>query len=65
VEAGARRFALTLGRAVELALLVDHAQWALDRGVTRSAAAARRFARASIDLVDDDIDGRDAKVLLG
>src|SRR5688500_14550571 len=30
VEAGARRFALTLGRATELALLVGHAQWALD-----------------------------------
>jgi alkylation response protein AidB-like acyl-CoA dehydrogenase len=29
-EAGARRFALTLGRALELALLVRQAQWALD-----------------------------------
>lgn len=65
VEAGARRFALTLGRSVELALLADHAQWALDRGVGRSAAAARRFARAPIDLVDMGIDGRDAKLLVG
>lgn len=64
VEAGARRFALTLGRAVQLALLVDHAQWSLDRGVGRSAAAARRFAHSPIDLVDDGIDGRDAKMLL-
>ena len=50
-EAGARRFALTLGRALELALLVEHAQWDLDRdGDGRSAAAARRFARAGVDL---------------
>jgi len=27
LEAGARRFALTLGRAMELALLIKHAQW--------------------------------------
>ena len=65
VEAGARRFALTLGRAVELALLADHAQWALDRGAARSAAAARRLLRNGVDLVDAAIDGRDAKLLVG
>jgi len=50
VEAGARRFALTLGRAHELALLVAHAQWCLDRDRgPRAAAAARRFAAHGID----------------
>lgn len=54
LEAGARRFALTLGRSLELALLVDHAQWCLDHGHgPRTAAAARRFAQSRIDLIDD------------
>jgi len=53
-EAGARRFALTLGRALELALLVDHASWTLrDSGDARPLAAARRLARQSIDLLVD------------
>jgi alkylation response protein AidB-like acyl-CoA dehydrogenase len=53
-ESGARRFALTLGRALALALLVDHAQWCLDHDRGRRAlAAARRFARQGIDLIDD------------
>lgn len=55
VEAGARRFAMTLGRATELALLVDHAQWCLDHDKgERALAAARRFARSRIDLIEDD-----------
>jgi len=55
LEAGARRFALTLGRALELALLVDHAQWCKDHGHgDRAAAAARRFAANGVDLVRDD-----------
>jgi alkylation response protein AidB-like acyl-CoA dehydrogenase len=54
LEAGARRFALTLGRSLELALLADHAQWCLDHGHgPRTAAAARRFAQSPIDLIDD------------
>jgi hypothetical protein len=47
LEAGARRFALALGRSLELALLTGHAQWCLDHGHGRGpwmAAAARRFA---------------------
>src|SRR5205085_2381033 len=45
LEAGARRFALTLGRSLELALLCAHAQWSIDNGHgARTAAAARRFA---------------------
>ncbi len=54
LEAGARRFAMTLGRALELALLANHAQWCLDNGHgARTAAAARRLAMSAIDLVDD------------
>ena len=54
LEAGARRFALTLGRAMELALLTSHAQWSQDHeNDTRSPAAARRFAQAGIDLIVD------------
>src|SRR5262249_33840560 len=54
LEAGARRFALTLGRTLELALLAQHAQWCLDHGFgPRTAAAARRLALAGIDLIDD------------
>jgi len=40
LEAGARRFALTLGRIMELALLIKH-----------SAATAPRFAASGVDLI--------------
>jgi acyl-CoA dehydrogenase len=64
LEAGARRFALTLGRTIELALLVDHASWARDnQNDARPAAAARRFARHGIDLLDEAIDAEDARLL--
>ncbi|MEM9067659.1 MAG: acyl-CoA dehydrogenase family protein [Myxococcota bacterium] len=51
VEAGARRFALTLGRATELALLVRHAEWALLSGDRRPRAAALRFAQTPINQI--------------
>lgn len=51
VEAGARRFALTLGRALEAALLAAHAEWEGDTAGGDAAAAARRLARNGIDLV--------------
>ncbi|GAB4267453.1 MAG: hypothetical protein Kow0080_09590 [Candidatus Promineifilaceae bacterium] len=52
LEAGARRFALTLGRALALALLVEQAQWELANGGNgRARAAAIRFARCGIDLI--------------
>jgi acyl-CoA dehydrogenase len=52
VEAGARSLALTLGRTMELALLIKHAQWSQDREADgRATAAARRFAGAGIDLL--------------
>ncbi len=56
LEAGARRFALTLGRALELALLARHAQWAIGQATDRhSGPAARRLARSAIDLVDSRV----------
>jgi alkylation response protein AidB-like acyl-CoA dehydrogenase len=67
LEAGARRFALTLGRGLELAYLCEHAQWCADRGQPRAAyaaAAARRLARHGVDLVDDHA-AEDRAALLG
>jgi acyl-CoA dehydrogenase len=51
VEAGARRFALTLGRALEAALLAAHAQWEAERGEDDAARAARRLALNGLDLL--------------
>jgi acyl-CoA dehydrogenase len=52
LEAGARRFALTLGRSVELALLIRHAQWSEDHeDDSRATEAARRFAQTGVDLI--------------
>jgi len=45
LEAGARRFALSLGRTFALALLLRHAEWARRaEGAQAPTAAARRFA---------------------
>ncbi|MCY1023605.1 acyl-CoA dehydrogenase family protein [Pyxidicoccus sp. MSG2] len=64
MEAGARRFSLTLGRTLELALLSDHAQWCLDNGHgPRNRAAARRFAQHGVDLIRDEMDLGDARLL--
>jgi len=55
IEAGARRFALTMGRAAELALLVRHATWAaVNQNDNKSLLAARRFHRNGIDLIQDE-----------
>ena len=51
VEAGARRFALTLGRALEVALLASHAQWETERGERDAALAAWRLAAHGIDQI--------------
>ncbi|NUO54571.1 MAG: acyl-CoA dehydrogenase [Polyangiaceae bacterium] len=56
VEANARRFALTLGRTTELALLIEHATWAAGAGDRKSILAAKRFARHGIDLLWDSSD---------
>src|SRR4030095_6738702 len=54
LEAGARRFAMTLGRSLELALLCQHAQWCIDHGHgSRLAAAARRFMLNGVDQIND------------
>ncbi len=50
LEASARRFALTLGRTLELSLLVEAANWAVRAGKgNRAVLAARRFAAGGID----------------
>jgi hypothetical protein len=55
LEAGARRLALTLGRTLELALLIRHAQWSQDQeGNDQATASARRFAQSGIDLIIDE-----------
>lgn len=58
VESGARRFALTIGRALQLALLVEQAQWSLDHEKDgRARTAARCFAQTKINhIIDDPID---------
>lgn len=54
LQAGARRVTLTLGRAWQLMLLVEHAQWSLAHEQDASAvAAAARFAASGIDALVD------------
>jgi alkylation response protein AidB-like acyl-CoA dehydrogenase len=63
LEAGARRFAMTLGRAAELALLARHAQWSLEEEKdSRTLAAARRFAAHGVSLLAD-LDSGDTRLL--
>jgi len=63
LEAGARRFALTLGRAIALALLSRQAQWSLAHARDeRPLAAARRFAASDTNLLAD-LDATDARML--
>ncbi|MCA1619698.1 MAG: acyl-CoA dehydrogenase family protein [Acidobacteria bacterium] len=65
LEAGARRFSMTLGRALALALLARHAQWSLEEERdARGLAAARRFALGGVDLIDDEADPADAFALM-
>jgi hypothetical protein len=63
-EAGARRFALTLGRGLALALLASHAQWSLEEEAdARACAAARRFVLNGVDLIAE-ADPEDAAALM-
>ncbi|HEV7842148.1 MAG TPA: acyl-CoA dehydrogenase family protein, partial [Pyrinomonadaceae bacterium] len=63
-EAGARRFALTVGRAFALARLAQHAQWSLDEEKdARALAATRRFAQGGIDLIKR-VELDDARLLM-
>ncbi|HEX7013015.1 MAG TPA: acyl-CoA dehydrogenase family protein [Steroidobacteraceae bacterium] len=64
-QAHARRLAMTLGRALELALLIEHAQWELDEGGDSAAvAAAVRYAGAGIDLLSN-VSLEDSSALIG
>ena len=66
VEAGARRLALTCGRALELGYLVREATRSKKHNDdAKPAAAARRFARHGVDLIIDDSLDADARTLLG
>ncbi|MCA9897233.1 MAG: acyl-CoA dehydrogenase family protein [Anaerolineales bacterium] len=65
LEAGARRFALTLGRSLALAKLIEQAQWSLDvEGDGRPRAAACRFAQTAINQIQA-INLEDALALAG
>jgi alkylation response protein AidB-like acyl-CoA dehydrogenase len=63
-EAGARRYAMTLARATELALLVQQAQWSLEHAADRRPqAAARRLAAHGVDLLRE-VDADDSACLM-
>jgi hypothetical protein len=52
LQAGARRFAMTLGRCAELSRAVEHAAWCDAQGKgDRAAAAARRLAHNGLNLL--------------
>ena len=58
LQSGARRFAMTLGRSLQLALLVEHAQWAAgssegEGAIDGSIALVERLAQAPIASLDD------------
>jgi acyl-CoA dehydrogenase-like protein len=64
VQSHARRVAMTIGRALELAFLVEHASLELDAGGSRSSlAAAVRFAAAPVDLLVE-VDAQDSRLLV-
>jgi acyl-CoA dehydrogenase len=64
VQSHARRVAMTIGRALELAFLVEHARWELDTGVGRATlAAAVRFAATPVDLLAE-VDAQDSRLLV-
>jgi acyl-CoA dehydrogenase len=65
LQAGARRLAMTLARALQLTLLCEHAQWMLDHGNDRRGyAAAMRFSRLPVDLMHE-VDAESDRLLLG
>jgi alkylation response protein AidB-like acyl-CoA dehydrogenase len=50
IESGVRRFALTIGKALSLALLARHGQWAIQHEQDgRPAAAAERLMKRRVD----------------
>jgi alkylation response protein AidB-like acyl-CoA dehydrogenase len=64
LQAGARRFALTLGRAFAAALLARQAQWSLEHEHDRRAhAAAKRYAAHGVNRLAD-IDAAESRMLV-
>jgi alkylation response protein AidB-like acyl-CoA dehydrogenase len=64
LQAGARRFAFAIGRAFELALLIEHARGVPADGSAAALAAARRFAARPRDRIDA-ADPLESDALLG
>ncbi len=64
VQHGARRWAMTLGRAMQAALLAEQAQHDLDAGRTSTRTVARKFAAEGIDLLQPAGDLLDADAAL-
>ena len=53
LQAGARRFAMSLGRCLQLALLCEHAQWSLAEERSEAALAlARRFSHVPLAQIE-------------
>jgi len=64
-EAGARRLALTIGRAMAALLLARQAQWLVDHHADRRGChSAVIFCRRGIDLIDDGADYQLARELM-
>jgi acyl-CoA dehydrogenase len=64
MQAGARRLAMTIARALQLTLLCEHAQWMIDHGNDRRGyAAAMRFSRVPVDLMHE-VDAESDRLLL-
>ena len=52
LQGGARRFAMTLGRALELAMMIEHASWAKENGGQADAVSlTQRFSQTRIDQI--------------
>jgi acyl-CoA dehydrogenase len=65
LQSGARRVVMTIGRAWQLTLLIEHASWSLETEHRRMGiAAATRFASTPIDLLAD-LSPQDSRDLLG
>lgn len=61
-EAGARRFALTLGASLEVLYTARHAQWALDtQDDARSAASTERLAARRLNFLSRPLNPQDSK----
>jgi acyl-CoA dehydrogenase len=64
MQSGARRAVVTIGRAWQLMLLLEHAQWSVDtERDTTGIAAAERFAASQVDLLVD-FSSEDSRSLL-